>query len=178
MFHSVSSLVLAVADLGCDDGPGHTAEPLLRLDHGRQVPCAGLPPLAGEPLRHGPQNWKQYAVALMLFNLVMFVFGFVVLSCQPSFPLNPDDKPMVAPTTIFNSVASFLTNTNLQHYSGEQHLPTSARSSSSAGTCSSRQASAFAPCRPSSAAFAATPTWAISTSICGASSSTCSCRPA
>ena len=59
---------------------------------------------------------------LMLFNLVMFIFGFVVLSCQPSFPLNPDDKPMVAPTTIFNATCSFLTNTNLQHYSGEQHL--------------------------------------------------------
>ena len=68
----------------------------------------------------GAQNWKQYAVALLLFNLVMFIFGFVVLSNQPSFPLNPDGKPMVAPTTIFNSVASFLTNTNLQHYSGEQ----------------------------------------------------------
>ena len=32
----------------------------------------------------GAQNWKQYAFALMLFNLVMFVFGFVVLSNQPS----------------------------------------------------------------------------------------------
>ena len=70
----------------------------------------------------GPQNWKQYAVAMMLFNLLMFVFGFTVLSCQPLLPLNPDGKTMVAPTTIFNSVASFLTNTNLQHYSGEQHL--------------------------------------------------------
>ena len=29
---------------------------------------------------------------------------------------------MLAPTTIFNTVISFLTNTNLQHYSGEQHL--------------------------------------------------------
>ena len=29
---------------------------------------------------------------------------------------------MLAPTTIFNTVCSFLTNTNLQHYSGEQHL--------------------------------------------------------
>ena len=27
-----------------------------------------------------------------------------------------------SPTTIFNSVASFMTNTNLQHYSGDQHL--------------------------------------------------------
>jgi potassium-transporting ATPase potassium-binding subunit len=70
----------------------------------------------------GAQNWKQYAVALMLFNLLMFVFGFVVLSCQPWLPLNPDNKPMVAPTTIFNTTISFLTNTNLQHYSGEQHL--------------------------------------------------------
>jgi potassium-transporting ATPase potassium-binding subunit len=70
----------------------------------------------------GAQNWKQYAVALMLFNLVMFVFGFAVLSCQPLLPLNPDSKPMVAPTTIFNTTISFLTNTNLQHYSGEQHL--------------------------------------------------------
>jgi len=70
----------------------------------------------------GPQNWKQYAVALILFNMMMFVFGFIVLSLQSKFPLNPDDKHMLAPTTIFNSVCSFLTNTNLQHYSGEQHL--------------------------------------------------------
>jgi K+-transporting ATPase ATPase A chain len=70
----------------------------------------------------GPQNWKQYAVSMLLFNTLMFVFGFVVLSLQPVFPLNPDGKHMVAPTTIFNTVCSFLTNTNLQHYSGEQHL--------------------------------------------------------
>jgi K+-transporting ATPase ATPase A chain len=70
----------------------------------------------------GPQSWKQYAIALLLFNTVMFVFGFVVLSLQPKLPLNPDGKEMLAPTTIFNTVSSFLTNTNLQHYSGEQHL--------------------------------------------------------
>ena len=70
----------------------------------------------------GPQSWKQYAVAMLLFNTVMFVFGFVVLSLQPVMPLNPDGKGMLAPTTIFNSVISFLTNTNLQHYSGEQQL--------------------------------------------------------
>jgi K+-transporting ATPase ATPase A chain len=70
----------------------------------------------------GPQNWKQYTVALLLFNTVMFIFGYVVLALQPQMPLNPDEKPMLAPTTIFNSVSSFLTNTNLQHYSGEQHL--------------------------------------------------------
>src|SRR5262249_19213671 len=71
----------------------------------------------------GPQNWKAYAVALVLFNLGLFVVGFVLLSLQPVIPvLNPDSKGMLAPTTIFNTVASFLTNTDLQHYSGEQHL--------------------------------------------------------
>jgi K+-transporting ATPase ATPase A chain len=73
-------------------------------------------------LNTGPQNWKQYALALVLFNVVMFVFGFLVLSLQPLLPLNPDGKGMLAPTTIFNTVTSFLTNTNLQHYSGEQAL--------------------------------------------------------
>ena len=70
----------------------------------------------------GPQNWKQYAVSMILFNTLMFIFGFAVLSLQPWFPLNPDGKGMLAPTTIFNTVCSFLTNTNLQHYSGEQAL--------------------------------------------------------
>src|SRR4051794_35641702 len=70
----------------------------------------------------GAQSWKQYAVALMLFNTVMFVFGFIVLALQPGLPLNPDGKKMLAPSTIFNTATSFLTNTNLQHYAGEQHL--------------------------------------------------------
>jgi potassium-transporting ATPase potassium-binding subunit len=75
-----------------------------------------------ERLDTGPQTWKQFASALLLFNAVMFVFGFIVLSLQPELPLNPDGKRMLAPTTIFNTVTSFLTNTNLQHYSGEVHL--------------------------------------------------------
>ncbi len=70
----------------------------------------------------GVQNWKQYALSLLLFNTLMFAFGFIVLAAQSSAPLNPDGKGMLAPTTIFNTVSSFLTNTNLQHYSGEVHL--------------------------------------------------------
>jgi K+-transporting ATPase ATPase A chain len=71
----------------------------------------------------GPQDWKQYAVSLLLFNTLMFVVGFVILAAQrPGTPLNPDGKEALAPTTIFNTVSSFITNTNLQHYSGEQHL--------------------------------------------------------
>ena len=70
----------------------------------------------------GAQNWKQYTIALLLFNLVMFMVAFALLALQPWMPLNPDDKGMLAPTTIFNTATSFLTNTNLQHYAGEQHL--------------------------------------------------------
>jgi potassium-transporting ATPase potassium-binding subunit len=75
-----------------------------------------------ERLQTGQQNWKQYVLSMLLFNTVMFLFGFAVLALQPYLPLNPDGKKMLGPTTIFNTVSSFLTNTNLQHYSGEQHL--------------------------------------------------------
>jgi len=70
----------------------------------------------------GPQNWKQYCFALLGFNVLAFIVGFAVLALQPVLPLNPDGKGMLSPTTIFNTAASFLTNTNLQHYSGEVHL--------------------------------------------------------
>jgi K+-transporting ATPase ATPase A chain len=72
----------------------------------------------------GPQNWKQYLLAFMVFNVVTFVVGYIVLVTQPYHGdfLNPDHKGALAPTTIFNTVTSFLTNTNLQDYSGEIHL--------------------------------------------------------
>ncbi len=72
----------------------------------------------------GPQNWKQYLLAFMLFNVVAFVVGFLVLATQPYHGdfLNADHKGALAPTTIFNTVTSFLTNTNWQDYSGEVHL--------------------------------------------------------
>jgi len=75
-----------------------------------------------ERLDSGPQDWKQYTIALLIFNAVLFVFGFIVLALQPVMPLNPLGRGMLAPTTIFNTVASFMTNTNLQHYSGDQHF--------------------------------------------------------
>ena len=79
-------------------------------------------------LNTGTQTWKQYVVSLILFNTLMFLFGYTLLALQPILPLNqqdstyPNGKEMLAPTTVFNTVCSFLTNTNLQHYSGEQHL--------------------------------------------------------
>jgi K+-transporting ATPase ATPase A chain len=59
---------------------------------------------------------------MIAFSFALFVFGFVVLSLQPIAPLNPRGLGILAPSTIFNTVISFMTNTNLQHYSGDQHL--------------------------------------------------------
>src|SRR5437660_10664524 len=68
------------------------------------------------------QNWKQYFIAFMAFNLVTFIVGYLILTLQPYLPLNPDNKGMLAPSTIFHTTISFMTNTNQQHYSGEMHL--------------------------------------------------------
>jgi len=73
-------------------------------------------------LDSGHQNWKQYIGSLLIFNTALFVFGFIVLALQEWMPLNPMGRPMIAPSTIFHSVISFMTNTNLQHYSGDQHF--------------------------------------------------------
>ncbi len=73
-------------------------------------------------LDSGPQSWKEYLFSLLIFNTLLFVFSYVVLALQPWLPLNPDGKTLLAPSAIFNSVASFMTNTDLQHYAGDQHL--------------------------------------------------------
>jgi potassium-transporting ATPase potassium-binding subunit len=73
-------------------------------------------------LNSGEQDWKQYTVAMLVFNAVLFAFGYLVLCLQPIAPLNPLGRGILAPSTIFNTVISFMTNTNLQHYAGEQHL--------------------------------------------------------
>jgi K+-transporting ATPase ATPase A chain len=70
----------------------------------------------------GQQNWKQYVVAMLAFTLVLFTYGYVVLCLQPIAPLNPLGRGILGPSVIFNTVISFMTNTNLQHYSGDQHL--------------------------------------------------------
>ena len=74
-------------------------------------------------LNSGPQNWVQYAASLLIFNTVLFVFGFAVLAMQrENMPLNDLHRGALAPTTVFHSVVSFMTNTDLQHYSGDQHF--------------------------------------------------------
>jgi K+-transporting ATPase ATPase A chain len=69
-----------------------------------------------------PQAWKQYTLSLLIFNAVMFGLAFALLACQQHLPLNPDGKGALDASLVFNTAASFTTNTNLQHYSGEVSL--------------------------------------------------------
>ncbi|MDY0300024.1 MAG: potassium-transporting ATPase subunit KdpA [Trichlorobacter sp.] len=77
---------------------------------------------AGGPLVSRQQDWKQYVFSMLLFNAIMFVVVYMILSLQQWLPLNPDGKGMLEPSLIFNTTASFTSNTNLQHYSGEVSL--------------------------------------------------------
>lgn len=65
------------------------------------------------------QDWKQYSLALIAFNALMFVFVFALLALQHTLPLNPDGQGPASLDLVFNTASSFTTNTNLQHYSGE-----------------------------------------------------------
>ncbi|WP_299291568.1 potassium-transporting ATPase subunit KdpA [uncultured Mucilaginibacter sp.] len=64
-------------------------------------------------------NWKQYSLALIAINLIWWLMGFLLLVFQARLPLNPAGNPSMSWDLAFNSSVSFLTSTNLQHYSGE-----------------------------------------------------------
>lgn len=67
-------------------------------------------------------NWKQYAVSLLTTNAVMIFAGYLILRLQGSLFLNPNGTGAMEPTLAFNTIISFMTNTNIQHYAGESGL--------------------------------------------------------
>ena len=71
---------------------------------------------------HRGMNWKQYALALVGTNAVMIAIGYIILRVQSIALLNPNGIGGMEPTLAFNTIISFMTNTNLQHYSGESGL--------------------------------------------------------
>lgn len=64
-------------------------------------------------------TWKQHLLALLTINLVWFLVAMFVLTNMGWLPLNPDHNPSMSGDLAFNTAVSFVTNTNLQHYSGE-----------------------------------------------------------
>jgi K+-transporting ATPase ATPase A chain len=64
-------------------------------------------------------NWKQYAWALVVFNLIGIFAVFAIQMMQGFLPLNPQGLPGVGWHSALNTAVSFITNTNWQGYSGE-----------------------------------------------------------
>jgi K+-transporting ATPase ATPase A chain len=64
-------------------------------------------------------NWKQYAYALIVLNIIGIVFLFVLQLIQGYLPLNPEGFSGVSWDSALNTAISFVTNTNWQGYAGE-----------------------------------------------------------
>ncbi|REH98050.1 potassium-transporting ATPase subunit A [Staphylococcus felis] len=69
-----------------------------------------------------PMSGKTYVKHFLLFNACMGVVSFILLTVQQWLFLNPNGNLNQSMTLAFNTAASFLTNTNLQHYAGESGL--------------------------------------------------------
>lgn len=67
-------------------------------------------------------NWKDHLVALLTINAAWFIISMLTLTNMSWLPLNPDNNPSMSWDLAFNTSVSFVTNTNLQHYSGETAL--------------------------------------------------------
>ena len=64
-------------------------------------------------------TWQQSLAAMLVINLIWFLLSMFVLMNMGWLPLNPDNNPSMTADLAFNTTVSFVSNTNLQHYSGE-----------------------------------------------------------
>jgi K+-transporting ATPase ATPase A chain len=67
-------------------------------------------------------NWKEYAIHLLIFNLLGILFLTALQLTQQMLPLNPQHLPKVDFLLALNTAISFVTNTNWQSYAGETTL--------------------------------------------------------
>jgi K+-transporting ATPase ATPase A chain len=69
------------------------------------------------------QDWKSYAKSVLIFSLAGWLLLYVILRTQNAFyvpyALNPLGYHSAPWNVTFNTVSSFVTNTNWQFYSGE-----------------------------------------------------------
>lgn len=73
-------------------------------------------------IRNNNQSWKQYAFSMLAANAFMILLVYLIFRIQGHLPLNPGHIAGMSPDLAFNTAISFMTNTNLQHYSGESGL--------------------------------------------------------
>lgn len=67
-------------------------------------------------------NWKKYALSMLMTNAVMVFVGYAILRFQGVLIANPNGIDGMEASLSFNTIISFMTNTNLQHYAGESGL--------------------------------------------------------
>jgi potassium-transporting ATPase potassium-binding subunit len=94
------------------NGERNLLSPVLRPVEGVVYRLSGIDP----DVEH---NWKQYALAMLVFNLMGFAVLFLLQLLQGILPFNPAGVSNVEPFLAFNTATSFVTNTNWQAYGGE-----------------------------------------------------------
>ncbi|MGA8107100.1 MAG: potassium-transporting ATPase subunit KdpA [Nitrososphaeraceae archaeon] len=67
-------------------------------------------------------SWKEYFFAIIITNGIVAAFVFIILILQGLLPLGSPEKPGFTLDLAFHTAASFITDTNLQHYIGDQQL--------------------------------------------------------
>ena len=67
-------------------------------------------------------GWKEYFLSLFVFNIFTAAIAFVILTFQGVLPLNPMKFSGMSWSLALNTVMSFSSNTNLQHYGGGSTL--------------------------------------------------------
>ncbi len=67
-------------------------------------------------------GWKQYALAVLVFNVLGVVFVYAIQRLQGMLPLNPQAFGAISPDSSFNTAISFVSNTNWQGYAGESTM--------------------------------------------------------
>ncbi|WP_238900476.1 potassium-transporting ATPase subunit KdpA [Clostridium sp. YIM B02500] len=67
-------------------------------------------------------DWKEYIFSIIAVNAVMVFIGYIMLRAQGFLFFNPNKINGMEQSLSFNTIISFMTNTNLQDYSGESGL--------------------------------------------------------
>lgn len=73
-------------------------------------------------IKRANMTGKEYVLSLIISNAMMVFVGYIILRIQALLFLNPNNINNMEATLSFNTIISFITNTNLQHYSGESGL--------------------------------------------------------
>jgi K+-transporting ATPase ATPase A chain len=120
LFVLLGIVVLCVKPLGTYIADVMDGPPNFARRAGRRLET-GLYRLCGVDARED-MSWRQYAIALLLFNVLGAVIVYGLQRLQYFLPLNPQKFTAVSPDSSFNTAVSFITNTNWQGYAGESTM--------------------------------------------------------